>query len=295
MLLFLLVYVLMLGPVNYLLLRWKRKTDLAWLTIPGVVITFAAVSVTVAQVGRGAASIVADASLVELHQREGISRTESGLLLMPATKRIQQVTFEGHDTYVNDVYNGNQNSSASAIGEIECERGPKEVTLRVPMTTWTSGLFQVRSINEDAPPMLSTAASQSSISIRNLSMSPINKAVYLSSSGISDVFDLSPGAEQNISVSSPSQPMSFNGWYLAQLEQGSDEAELFQELAGLLDREIGGDRAFTQGFFGIQMLPDVFKRLERPLLIGFVDEAAAGIGFQGSLKRRSKAMYVIHL
>ena len=89
--------------------------------------------------------------------------------------------------------------------------------------------------------------------------------------------------------------MSFNGWYLAQLEQGSDEAQLFQELAGLLDREIGGDRAFTQGFFGIQMLPDVFKRLERPLLIGFVDEGVAGIGFQGSLKRRSKAMYVVHL
>ena len=260
-----------------------------------MVITFAVVSVTVAQIGRGAASIVADASLVELHQREGILRAESGLLVMPATKRTQEVTFDGRDTYVNDVYNGNQNSSASAIGDIECERGPKQVTLRVPMTTWTSGLFQLRSMNEGASAIISASARESSIVIGNLGNSRINKAVYLSASGMSDVFDLSPGGEQIVLLSAPSQPTPFNGWYLTQLEQGSDEAQLFQELGALLDREVGGDRAFTQGFFGVQLLPDVYKRLERPLIIGFVDEGAAGVGFQGSLKRRSKALYVVHL
>src|SRR5207244_1803524 len=165
-----------------------------------------------------------------------------------------------------------QTSSASAIGETECERGPKNVTLRVPMTTWTSGLFQVRSVNEGASPMVSISGGELSLAIKNLSDAQISKAVYLSSSGISDVFDLAPGGEQNVSVSAPSEPSSFNGWYLTQLEQGSDEAQLFQELGALLDREVGGDRAFTQGFFGIQLLPDVFRRIERPLLIGFVDQ-----------------------
>jgi hypothetical protein len=290
----LLAYVLMLGPINYLVLRWRRKTDLAWLTIPAVVITFAVVSVTVAQIGRGAASIVADASLVELHQREGISRVASGLLIMPATKRTQEVTFDGRDTYVNDVYNGNQTSSASAIGNIECERGPKEFVLRVPMTTWTSGLFQVRSMNDGTPPMVSISASESSITIRNLGDAQINKAVYLSSSGISDLFDVAPGGEQKVSVSAP-QPSSFNGWYSTRLEQGSDDAELFQELGALVDREVGGDHAFTQGFFGNQSMPEAIKRLEHPLLIGFVEKGPTGIGFQGSLKRRSKALYVVHL
>jgi hypothetical protein len=214
---------------------------------------------------------------------------------MPATKRTQEVTFEGHDTYVNDVYNGNQNSSASAIGDIECERGPKAVTLRVPMTTWTSGLFQVRSMNEGASPIVSIASGQSSVVVRNLSKSRISRAVYLDSSGISDLFDLPAGAEKEVSISAPSQPSPFIGWYLSQLDQASDEAELFQELGALLDREIGGDRAFVQGFFGIQLLPEVFNRLERPLLIGFVDDGSDGIGFQGSLKRRSKALYVVHL
>jgi hypothetical protein len=293
-LLFLLAYVLTLGPINYLVLRWRRKTDLAWLTIPAVVITFAAVSVTVAQIGRGGASIVADASLVEADQRQGISRVTSGLLVVPATKRTQEVTFEGRDTYVNDVYNGNQSSSASAIGNIECERGAKEFTLRVPMTTWTSGLFQVRSISEAVPPMLSISTGDSSIAIRNLGDAQISKAVYLSSAGISDLFGVPPGGEQRVSVSAP-QPSSFNGWYLTQLDQGSEEAELFEELGAMLDREVGGDRAITQGFFGIQLMPEAIKRLERPLLIGFVEKGAIGIGFHGSFKRRSKALYVVHL
>jgi len=293
-LLFLLAYVLTLGPINYLLLRWRRKTDFAWLTIPAVVITFAVVSVTVAQIGRGADSIVADTSLVELYQRDGISRVASGLLMMPATKRTQEVRFDGRDTYVNDVYNGTQSSSASAIGNIECERGPKEFTLRVPMTTWTSGLFQLRSMNEGAEPLVSISGSGSAVVIRNLGDATIGKAVYLSSDGISDLFDVGGGLERQVTVSAP-QPSPFNSWYQTQFEEGTDEAELFQELGALLDREIGGDRAISRGFFSTQLMTEAIKKLEHPLLIGFVDKGAVGIGFPGSFKRRSKTLYVVHL
>ncbi len=293
-LLFLLAYVVALGPINYLVLRWRRKIDFAWVTIPAVVITFAIVSITVARIGRGADSILADSSLVELHQPEGISCVASGLLMMPATKGIQEVTFEGPDTYVNDVYNGNQGSSASAIGNIECERGSGEFTLRVPMTTWTSGFFQVRSMNEGVQPLVSASPIESSVVVRNLGDAQISKAVYLSSEGMSDLFDIAAGHEQRVSISQP-QSLAFNSWYLTQFEQGSDEAELFQDLGAMLDREIGGDRAITQGFFSTQLLTDAIKRLERPLLIGFVDKDPARIEFPGSSRRRSKALYVVHL
>jgi len=293
-LLFLLAYVLALGPVNYLVLRWRKKTDLAWLTIPAVVITFAIVSVAIAQIGRGSDSIVADVSLVELHQRDGVSRASTGLLMMPSTKRTQEVVFDGRATFANDVYNGNQSSSASAIGLIECERSPKDFTMRVPMTTWTFGLFEVRSISEGVQPEFSASVADGAVSVRNLGANQISKAVLLSSDGISSMFDLAAGATQRIRVSTPEQ-MSFNGWYLSQFEQGSTEAELFLELSGSLDHEIGGDRAITQGFFNLQMMPDAIKNLERPILIGFVEKGATGIGFSGALKRKSKSLYVVHL
>ncbi|HSB12567.1 MAG TPA: hypothetical protein VLM38_23965 [Blastocatellia bacterium] len=292
-LLFLLAYVLALGPINYAVLRWKRKTDLAWLTIPAVVISFAIVSVVVAQIGRGGASIVADASLVEVHQRDGISRVTTGLLMMPTAKRTQELSFSGRDVYASDVYNGNQSSSASAIGSIECERGTNQFVLRVPMTTWTSGLFQIRSISDNAPPMVSATDVESGITIRNLSETRIGRVVYLSSAGVSDPFELDAASEQRISVTA-AQPLSFNSWYLTKLGQGAEEEELFQEVGPLLDREIGGDPAVTHGFFDKQSMTESLKQLRRPLLIGFVERGAA-IGFQGSFRRTSKALYVIHL
>jgi hypothetical protein len=291
---FLLFYALAVGPINYAVLRWKRKTDLAWLTIPAVVIVFTLVSVTVAQMSRGSKSLIADISIVDFHQPDGIANVNSGLLIMPASKGIQQATFGGRDTYASDVYNGNQSSSASASGAIESERGQKDYTLRVPMTTWTSGLFQVRSIREGEPPIISASESKGSVTIKNLGDAQITKAVYLSADGISNLFDLAPGDQQPVALSAPAVS-SFNSWYSNELGPDTDENNVFQDLADLLDREIGGDRALTQGFFDAQMMTDALKRLERPILLGFVEKSPTEMEFKGSFKRRSKAFYVIHL
>jgi hypothetical protein len=298
-LIFLLFYLLTVGPLNYILLRWKRKTDLAWLTIPAVVIVFTVVSVTIAQVSRGSKSVIADVSLVELHQGDGVVRSLGGILVMPASKGTQEVTFANRDSYANDAINGNQSSSASASGTIETERTQSGLTMRLPMTTWTSGLFQLRSASEGASPMISTTdIGNGSVNIKNLSSAKMTRAVYLSAAGVSEMFDLAEGAEQPITLTSP-QALSFNEWYLSQLGDGTDEANVFSDLAYLLDRQIGGDRAFmqdiSQGFFEFQKMPDALKKLDRPILICFADKDQSEIKFESSFKRRSSALYVIHL
>ena len=304
--LFLIFYVLAVGPINYMILRWRRKTDLAWLTIPAVVLLFTIVSVTAAQMTRGGDSLIADVSLVELHQPEGIMNINSGLLIMPTSKGTQQLKFEGGDTYASDVSEGNQTSSTSASGNIESERGPREFTLRVPMTTWTSGIFQARSVKEGVSPFVSVAyaggaeasadagRADSAVTIKNLGDATMMRAVYISPSGVSNLFDLEPGKEQRIALGNP-QSSTFNSWYQNELGQGNDEGDLFPDLASMLDRRIGGDLGITQGFFDTQLMTDALKRLEHPMLICFVDDNPAEIGFGGSLKRRSKSFYVVHL
>lgn len=298
-LLFLLFYVLTVGPMNYFLLRWKRKTDLAWLTIPSVVLLFTVVSVVVAQASRGSDSIVADVSFVELHQREAISRALGGMLIMPASKGAQEVAFVGRDSYANDVYNGSQSSSASAAGVIEAERTQSGLVMRLPMATWTSGLFQFRSISENATPLVAaTESAAGSVTVRNLSDARITRAVYLSAAGVSEPFDLSSGSEETKSLTAP-QSLSFNEWYLKQLGEESDEGSIYTEFAFLLDRQVGGDQAFReggeQGFFEFQKMTDALRKLERPLLICFIDKQPSEIKFEDSFKRQSKAFYVIHL
>jgi hypothetical protein len=299
-LLFLLGYLLCVGPINYVLLKWKKKTDLAWMTIPAVVILFTLVSVAVAQLSRGTNTVITDASLVELHQRDRISRLKSGLLIMPAHKGTQEVAFDGRETFVNDAYDSNNVSSSSATGVLVSERGPQSLKMQLPMTTYSSGLFQMRSLKDSAEPVIAASeaaevATGGAVTLKNTGNTSITKAVYLSRAGISDLFDIESGAEHRAVLNKPQQSMTFNSWYSDQLSgQESEESDLFTELATLLDREIGGS-GISSGFFDTQMMIDALARLERPIIIGFSDLTPAEITSDGSARRRSRALYVIHL
>jgi hypothetical protein len=291
---FLLFYLLVVGPANYVILKWKRKLDLAWLTIPAVVVVFTVVSIAVAQVTRGSRSIAADVSLVELHQPEGLLRHTGALLIMPASKRTEEIAFEGENTFVNDLAD-NFSVTASSSETLESRRDQQQFTLAVPLTTWTADLFKVRSISEGARPMvISESGGGSTVTVKNVGDAPITKAVYMSRAGVSEQFDIAPGQEQQLTLSSPQQN-TFTIWYQTQFDPESHEAQIFSELASVLDRDIGGERVFRQGFFDTLPMNTAIPQLERPVLVGFVDKSAISISFSESITRRGKAFCVVHL
>jgi len=308
-LLFLALYVLLVGPLNYLVLRWMRKTDLAWLTIPAVVILFTLVSVSIAQISRGGDSIESEASIVEVFQRDNLARSTGGLMIMPSSKGTQEMSVAGPSCYVNDLSNS-RGPGSLFTGDIETERNAKGLLLRCPMTTWTSAEFQVRAVEESASPVITVtehpgggpaapganSAAASTIDIQNLTGAPIARVVYLSSDGISDVIDLGAREEKRVSLNSLAPyTTAFTTWYSSQLQAGSEEEGLFSSMAGILDREIGGDAAFTQGFFQSTQLALAGRKLQRPLLIGFIDQSRSRMEFHGSSKQHSKSLYVIQL
>jgi hypothetical protein len=298
-LLFLLFYILAVGPINYFVLRWARKLDLAWLTIPAVVLAFTGVSVAVARISRGGRSIASDISLVELHQPEGLSSVSAGLLLMPTSKGVRDITLGGRETFANDVVEGSRTSSASAAEVIQSEHGADRFTLRVPMTTWTANTFQIRSMADEAQPAVEVTeegdgSSGRFVVLRNLKNGPFARVVYLSATGVSEVVDLQPGREERVALKT-AEAATFTTWYGGQLGEGTEENEVFAELAGVLDREIGGQPSLRQGFFDTMLMTVSLKTLRRPLLIGFVDDPPLPITFDGTLRRKSKALYVIHL
>jgi hypothetical protein len=294
-LLFLLGYILLVGPVNYLFLRWMRKLDLAWLTIPAVVLVFTGVSVAVAEISRGADSVAADVSLVELHQDEGVIKKVGAILIMPTSKGVQEMVFEGRNSFVNDTAD-NFSSNAVTSDSIKSERDADRFVMNVPMNTWTAGMFRYRSVDESPERLVSTEpnGSAKSVKVKNLGDTPITNGVYLSREGISDVFDLAAGGEIDISLTPP--PASkFSDWYIAKLGHVGKDAEVFSDIASILDREVGGQRVFLSGFFDHAHMTNTWMHLERPLFLGFVEKSPAEVGFNNSAKRRSKAFYVVHL
>lgn len=62
---FLAVYVLLIGPVNYLVLRWLKRTELAWFTIPALIVLFSGVAYVTGFQLRGSRAILHRLAVVQ--------------------------------------------------------------------------------------------------------------------------------------------------------------------------------------------------------------------------------------
>jgi hypothetical protein len=116
-LIFLLIYVLAVGPLNYFALKWMKKLDLAWVTIPAVVLLFTTASIIIAQTRRGG-TVSSDMSFVELHQTAGIKETLTGLLIRPESKGTEEVKIEGRNSYAAESTQGPQGLTTGNLDQI---------------------------------------------------------------------------------------------------------------------------------------------------------------------------------
>lgn len=62
----LIIYILLIGPVNYLILRWRKKLHLAWITIPALTAVFAAGAFGLAYLLRGNDIVINNISIINL-------------------------------------------------------------------------------------------------------------------------------------------------------------------------------------------------------------------------------------
>src|SRR5690606_39342700 len=62
----LLVYILVVGPFNYLVLRWQRRLELGWVTIPAITLLFSIAAYRIGYQLRGGDVIINQISTIEL-------------------------------------------------------------------------------------------------------------------------------------------------------------------------------------------------------------------------------------
>ncbi|HEU4389942.1 MAG TPA: hypothetical protein VFV34_19225 [Blastocatellia bacterium] len=285
-LLFLIAYIVVVGPINYLVLRLLRRLELAWITIPAVVIIFTAVSVTVAQLSRGNESLAVDGALVEVYQPEGIARAAGGLLIMPTSKGTHEIAFTGRNTFVSDV-------ATSTTDPAEIEKRESGLLVRAQMNKWAERTFQTAVMQDKVQPLVTVSISGTSATVKNVSDAKISRAVILKPGGVSEVIDLEPGEQKQININSP-EANTFVGWYTTQLASDSEDAKLFSELSNSLDSEIA--RLEQQpGFFDDVVMASALKSLRRPILLGFSEGSILTFNFPGATKRKSRSLYVVHL
>ena len=74
---FLGLYVAAIGPVNYLVLRSLKRRELAWVTIPAMVIVFSVLTLIVGGISRGRTPIINQASIIQVWPDTGQARADT--------------------------------------------------------------------------------------------------------------------------------------------------------------------------------------------------------------------------
>lgn len=291
LLFFLLFYVLTLGPLNYFTLKWLKKLDLAWLTIPGVIVLFTLLSVVFAQFNR-TGTVSSDAMAVEVYQPEGIKQVWGGVLIKPDSDATQEIKLNSRDAYASDMQQAGPSSGNPE--PIETLREASRLLLRVPSTNGAASIFNVRAMGDVKAPLFSVSEAGGSLKVKNLTDAEITNAVCVSPAGISDVFTLAPGEERQVALTTP-QAIPFWNWYTTQFSADRELSDAIDALSASFDRGAAKNNSKLQEFLNRGLMTDTYKALERPLLFGFVDAAATAIEIGTAPKRRSKAFYLVHL
>lgn len=87
-------YVLLVGPVNYLILRWRRRLHLAWITIPVFTIAFSLGAFSLGYAMRGTDLILNKVAVVELRP-DGSGNVNSYLGLFSPARQSYEIEVSG--------------------------------------------------------------------------------------------------------------------------------------------------------------------------------------------------------
>ena len=88
------IYILLVGPVNYLILRWRKRLHLAWITIPVFTIAFSAGAFSLGYAMRGTDLIMNKIAVVELRP-DGSGSVNSYLGLFSPTQQSYEIEVSG--------------------------------------------------------------------------------------------------------------------------------------------------------------------------------------------------------
>lgn len=150
---YLLIYILLIGPVNYVLLKRRDRKELAWVTIPGIILLFAFGSFGYAYVKKGGDVIVNQIDVVEFYPGTAVSKITSTCGIFSPAKRAYDVVLPKYSS-VAELSPMNQVGPGGARQQslvIEDGISPKVTDVGIGM--WAMRVFQSERHVASKPPL----------------------------------------------------------------------------------------------------------------------------------------------
>jgi hypothetical protein len=223
------IYVLLVGPVNYLLLRWRRRLHLAWITIPVFTLAFSAGAFALGYALHGTDLILNKIAIVEV-QPDGSASVSSYLGLFSPAQQSYQIDVAGEGLLSPLRMEGDpfgQGTLNQPVEMIFLQGEPSQVR-GLSVNQWSMQSFMAEMTWRDfgritGDLQLEGGAEAAALTgmVRNETAYTLKDAVLVLGSQFTRLGDLAPGEEKEVSLDLPT--------LLGQPFEPSISYKLFQE------------------------------------------------------------------
>ncbi len=132
---FLLVYVLIVGPVNYLVLRRRRRPDLAWVTIPLLIVIFSVGAYLIGYQSKGGALRLTTATLVQSDPGSPVATVDSFVGVFSPNRATYDLRFPG-DVRLSEVGGDGMAGGPPSSGPPAITQGTPSGVPALHVDTW---------------------------------------------------------------------------------------------------------------------------------------------------------------
>lgn len=212
----LILYILVIGPLNFLVLKWKSKLQLAWVTIPVLTVLFTGGAFGLAYTLRGNDVMINKLSIINL-QQDGFADIDSYIGIFSPSQTEYEIQIDGDHLLspsMGGYYDPWSSANFNSTGQTTFYQGNPSKVVGLNINQWSMQSFNVEAIRTKV------GSIQSSLSIgRNeitgtlISKVPfvVEDAVLVAGQDTHVLGDIIPNQEIKVEFPISDQPLNIFG------------------------------------------------------------------------------------
>ena len=150
------IYILLVGPINYLILRWRKKLHWGWVTIPVITLVFSAMSFGLGYAKRGTDLIINKIAIIEA-QPDGPAQVSSFMGLFSPANQAYEIEVAGENLLspMSNYYNPWMSSvpPTGANNNLTFVQGNPSVVRGLTVNQWSMQSFMTETTKDELKPI----------------------------------------------------------------------------------------------------------------------------------------------
>jgi hypothetical protein len=297
------LYVLIIGPLNYIILRWQKRLNLAWVTIPSITIIFSLAAFGLGYALHGSDLFINKITVIYA-EPSGNAHANSYIGLFSPSRRSYDIQVSGNGL-LSPLYPTYdpwaRSNSGFGSGDVDLLQGDPAMLRGLSVDQWAMGSFMFEGMQFELGGFdidLTLEDDQLVGKMQNTSMYELKDAALVLGNQVQKLGDLHIGKSTNLflDISGLSQPFDYSpisyqliGDNLSTLQDAeSRQAEVRRQvLESVFERRLPYVSSLIASSGRTQ------QEQSTPVLLGWLDQAPPEVSIEGSKSGEQTTALVI--